>query len=202
MRRSAAASHPGSGRSSDVTGRLTIVALAVALVVGACSSGPSLTEYAAELESIVTEHNAGMDENDRYIDAEAPSLERVRTYATRRIELRNSFLAGLEALEPPRAAADLHSAAVDVISSLVDAEQVIFEQAMTTDDLNAIDNLWASPAGQAAREVDRQTIAICQAAEAALNSTEERQALVGMPWVPTELQEVVNVAFGCTASER
>lgn len=185
-----------------MTGRLTIVALAVALVVGACSSGPSLTEYAEELESIVTEHNAGMDENDRYIDAEAPSLERVRTYATRRMELRNSFLAGLDALEPPREAADLHSAAVDVIRSLVDAEQVIFEQAMITDDLNAVDNLWASPAGQAAREVDRQTIAICQAAEAALNSTEERQALVGMPWVPTELQEVVNVAFGCTAADR
>jgi hypothetical protein len=171
-------------------------------LAGACSSGPSLTDYAEELESIVAEHNAGMDANDRFIDAEAVTIERVRTYATKRMDLRSTFLAGLEGLNPPNEAEDLHSAAVEVIRNLVDSEQVLFEQAMTTEDLNAIDNLWASPAGQAAREVDQQTIAICQAAEAAINSTEERQALVGMPWVPTELQEVVTVAFGCTASER
>ncbi|NNC91997.1 MAG: hypothetical protein HKN80_05860 [Acidimicrobiia bacterium] len=174
----------------------------MALLAGACSSGPSLTEYAEELEVIVSEHNGGMDENDRYIDAEAPTLERVRTYATRRLELRNTFVTRFEGLEPPREAEDLHSAAVEVIRSLVDAEQALFEQATTTEDLNAIDNLWASPAGQTAREADRQTIAICQAAEAAINSTEERQALVGMPWVPTELQEVVTVAFGCTEADR
>jgi hypothetical protein len=172
----------------------------MALVAGACSSGPSLTEYAAELEGVVSEHNAGMDANDRYIDAETATVARIRTYATRRMELRTTFLAGFEGLEPPREAEDLHLAGLGAIRSLVEAEQVLFELAAATEDLNALENLWESPAGQAAREADRQTIAICQAAEAAINSTEERQALVGMPWVPTELQEVVTVAFGCTAS--
>jgi len=172
------------------------------LLVGACSNGPSLTDYAEELEGIVADHNSGMDENDRYVDAETATIDRIRTYATTRMELRTGFLSSFEGLEPPGEAEDIHAAGLEVIRNLVAAEQVLFEQAMATEDLSAIDNLWESPAGQAAREVDRQIIEICQAAEAAINSTEERQALVGMPWVPTELQEVVTVAFGCTASER
>ncbi|NNL13318.1 MAG: hypothetical protein HKO82_06480, partial [Acidimicrobiia bacterium] len=108
----------------------------------------------------------------------------------------------LEAIEPPDEAADLHAAAVDAITALVAAEQELFDVANTSDDLETLENLWTSPAGEAARAADAKAIEICQAAEAAINSTEERQALVGMPWVPSELQEVVTVAFGCTAAER
>jgi hypothetical protein len=51
-------------------------------------------------------------------------------------------------------------------------------------------------------QADAKAIESCQAPEAAINSTEERQALVGMPRVPSKLQEVVTVAFGCTVTER
>lgn len=182
--------------------RLTLLVLAVGLLAGACSSGPSLTEYAEEIESIVAEHNAGMDANDRDLESEAETLERIQTYAGTRMDLRNSFLAALESLEPPGEAEDLHNAALGTIHSVVESEQVLFEQAISATDITNVGDIWASPQGQAARAADAQVIAICQAAEAAINSTEDRQALVGMPWVPSELQEVVNVAFGCTAAER
>jgi hypothetical protein len=161
-----------------------------------------LTDYAEEIEGIVTEHNTGMDANDVYLDSETQTLERIKTYATRRMELRESFLAALEALEPPGEAQDLHNAALGTIRSVVESERVLFEQATGATDIAGVGDIWASPEGQAARAADAQAIAICQAAEAAINSTEERQALVGMPWVPTELQEVVTVAFGCTAADR
>ncbi len=82
------------------------------------------------------------------------------------------------------------------------AEQAVFEQASVITDLGEIGRLWETPAGQAARIADVQAIAIYQAAEAAINSTQDRQQFLGMPWVPTELQEVVSVAFGCTAEDR
>jgi hypothetical protein len=181
--------------------RLTLLAAGLFLL-GACSSGPSLTEYAEDIEAVVTAHNTDMDANDVYLDGETQTLERIKTYATRRMELRESFLEGLEALDPPDEAEDLHNAAVETIRSLVESERVLFEQATGATDIAAVGDIWASPEGQAARAADAQAIAICQAAEAAINSTEERQALVGMPWVPTELQEVVTVAFGCTAADR
>lgn len=192
----------GSGHWSEVRGRLTIPVLALALLANACDRGPSLTEYAAELESVVAEHNTGMDANDAYVQSETETLERIQTYANRRMELRESFLAAMEALEPPREAHDLHNAALETIRTLVESERVLFARAAAATDVADVGGIWASPEGQAARAADAQTIAICQAAEAAINSTEERQALVGMPWVPTELQEVVTVAFGCTAADR
>ena len=82
------------------------------------------------------------------------------------------------------------------------AEQVVFEQASVITDLEEIGRLWETPAGQAARIADEQAVAICQAAEAAISSTQDRRQFVGMPWVPTELQAVVSVAFGCAAEAR
>lgn len=182
-------------------GRLTLLGAGL-LLLGACSSGPSLTEYAAEVEAIVATHNADMDDNDAYLASEPETLERIQTYAQRRMEFRTTFLAAMEGLEPPREAQDLQDAALATLRSLVESEQVLFERATAATDVADVGDIWASPEGQAARAADAQAIAICQAAEAAINSTEERQALVGMPWVPTELQEVVTVAFGCTAAER
>jgi hypothetical protein len=174
----------------------------LALLAGACSRGPSLTAYAAELETLVASHNAGMDANDRSLDSQPSTIENIRAYATARMSLRNGFLAELESLEPPGEAAALHTAALDTIRTLVAAEQELFDVAATSEDLVVLQSLWTSPAGQTAREADAKAIEICQAAEAAINSTEERQVLVGMPWVPSELQEVVTVAFRCTAAER
>lgn len=185
-----------------MTMRPRLLLLGLVLVAAACSSGLSLTEYATELEATVASHNDGMGENDIWFDSEAQTIERVHTYAATRMELRTSFLSDLEDAKPPREAEELHTAALATIRSLVDAETVLFDNAMSAGDLSELGDLWATPAGQAARAADAQVIAICQAAQAAINSTEERQALVGVPWVPTELQEVVNVAFGCTAQDR
>ena len=172
------------------------------LLGAACNSGTTLSEYAAEVEAIVETHNMGMDENDLWLDSEEQTIERVHTYATRRLELRTSFLSALEDAKPSREAEELHTAALATIQSLVEAETVLFDNAVSAASLDELGDLWATPAGQVARDADARVVAICRAAEAAINSTEERQALVGMPWVPTELQEVVNVAFGCLAADR
>lgn len=82
------------------------------------------------------------------------------------------------------------------------AEQEVADLAHASDDLQTVSALWDSPTGEAARAADQKAIELCQAAQQALNSTEERQRLAGVPWVPSELQEVVTVAFGCLAEDR
>ena len=70
------------------------------------------------------------------------------------------------------------------------------------DDLATLRQIWSTPSGQAARLADEKAVEICRAAQAAMDSTADRSAFVDMPWVPPELQEIVNVTFGCTPEER
>jgi hypothetical protein len=65
-----------------------------------------------------------------------------------------------------------------------------------------IDAIWETPEGVAARAADDQAIALCRAAEAEINSTEERSAFEDVPWIPPEMKEIVRVAFGCDAESR
>ncbi len=182
--------------------RRILVMLVVPLAAASCSSGLSLTEYATEAETLATTMNSRLDEIDVIFDRGATSVAEVRTYADDRMAARRAFLAGLEGLDPPKDAEDLHTATLDILRNLVDAEQELADLAYATDDLASLEGLWDTPTGQKAREVDAQVVALCQAAEASLNSTRERQAFVGQPWVPSELQEIVEVSFGCTAADR
>ncbi|MDH3607053.1 MAG: hypothetical protein OER12_08650 [Acidimicrobiia bacterium] len=182
--------------------RSAVLVMGIGLLAAACSSGPSLTDYAADLEQLVSTMNGRLDTIDVIFDEEAPSLDSIRGYADDRMAARNQFLTGFEALDPPSEARDIHEAGLDVLRALVQAEQEVADLAFASDDIATVSALWESPTGQAARAADQRAIELCQAAEQALNSTEERQQLAGVPWVPTELQQIVTVAFGCLAEDR
>lgn len=179
-----------------------LLVIGVGLLAAGCSSGPSLTEYAEDLEQLVSTMNSRLDSIDVIFDEQAPSLEATRSYADDRMAARNQFLTGFEALEPPSDAREIHEAGLGVMQSLVAAEQEVADLAFASDDIATVSALWDSPTGQAARAADQRAVELCQAAEQALNSTEERQRLAGLPWVPSELQEIVTVAFGCLSEDR
>ena len=94
-----------------------------------------------------------------------------------RIDALDSAMSDIEAIEPP-------------------------DQWDEIDDLATLRQIWSTPSGQAARLADEKAVEICRAAQAAMDSTADRSAFVDMPWVPPELQEIVNVTFGCTPEER
>ena len=176
--------------------------LGVVLVAAACGGGMSLTDYGTDAERLATTMNSRLDAIDVIFERDQPTVAEIRRYADDRMDARRAFLAGFEELDPPGEAEDLHEAALRVIRTLVDAEQELANLAYSTDDISTLAGLWDSPTGQAARAVDAQVVALCQAAQDSLNSTQERQAFVGQPWVPSELQEVVQVSFGCTQEDR
>ena len=179
----------------------TLAALLVSLsALSACGGDSSLTEYATALESAVGEMNGRLDE----LDAELPEnadLEQIRRYANERVAARYAFVGLLGELEPPREVSDLHDAAGDVMGRLADAESALADYVNSLDSATGVDDLWATPLGVAARTADQESIELCLAAQEKLD-TRERSELADVPWIPPELKEVVEVAFGCIADER
>lgn len=180
--------------------RLAASVLMLALALSACGGESSLTEYAAELESAVAHMNGRLDELDAAL-GETADLEQIRQYANERVAARYAFVVVLENLEPPSEVAELHDAAQDVMGRLADAESALADYVNEADDAVAVGDLWATPLGVAARTADQESIELCLAAEERLD-TQERSELAGVPWIPSELKEVVVVAFGCIADER
>lgn len=180
--------------------RLIAAILVSVLTLVACGSGPSLTVYAAELESAVTAMNGELDRLDAEL-ADSSDLERVKRYAGERVTARYEFVRVLENLVAPDNVSDLHDSALGIMRRLADAEAALAVYVDELDSLAVTDDVWSTPLGIAARAVDADAVELCLAAEAQLD-TSERSELAGVPWIPPELKEVVVVAFGCIGDER
>ena len=180
--------------------RLTIAVLLSGLTLSACGGEMSLTDYAAELESAVTEMNGQLDRLDVEFSG-TDDLAQVKRHAAERVQARYTFVRVLENLEPPADVSDLHDVALGIMGRVADAESALADYVMELDSLAAVGDLWATPLGIAARSVDAEAIELCLAAQDELDTT-ERSDLSNTPWIPPELKEVVVVAFGCIAAER
>jgi hypothetical protein len=181
------------------------VVVTVALVVitlSGCGTGePTMSEYAEQVETLVGAMNARLDALDPLVEG-SPTLDDVRTYAAERVALRSEFLQGFRALEPPERLREFHRSAVGVMERLTAAEPELADEVMTLDDPLAALHLWESEAGSAARAADESAIALCKAAQAEFDATEENAIAEGVPWIPAEMKEVVRVALYCERSER
>jgi hypothetical protein len=182
--------------------RAATVTFVCIVLVSACSSEPSLTEYAEEVEHLVLTMNAQLDAVDAELAASSQDLQALRSHADQRVALRNEFLTALGALTPPRRVEELHNVAYDVVARLTEAESELAAELARTEDLGAARNIRETAAGQAARAADADAVAICKAAEAEFNATEEQALAEGVPWVPAEMKEVVRVAFLCERADR
>lgn len=180
--------------------RLIAAVLVLAMMLAACGGGPSLTEYAEELESAVTAMNGELDRLDAEL-ADTADLEQVKRYANERVAARYKFVRILENLDAPSNVSDLHDAALGIMRRLADAEAALAVYVDELDTLAVTDDVWATPLGVAARAVDADAVELCLAAEEHLD-TSERSELADVPWIPPELKEVVVVAFGCIGDER
>lgn len=172
-----------------------------ALLFGACSSGPTLGEYAEQVESLVVGMNGRIDAADAALAADE-TLDQARASATERVSARRDFIDELGDLDPPEGAAELHETTLDIMSRLTEAETAVAQLVIDADSLAELGDVWATPEGQAARAIDAETVALCLAAQEALDATAQRRDLSGVPWIPAEMTEVVQVTFGCLAEER
>ena len=175
--------------------------VSLVVLMTACSSAPSVTEYAEDLEALVTTMNSRLDEIDAEL-AESPNLEEIKSYATERMAARSVFLVGLRELQPPEDVADVHVTAIGIMDRLTASEAVLADRVLGWQSARDIEAIWETPEGIAARAADAHAVELCVAAQADFNQTAERAELEGVPWIPSDMKEVILVAFGCESENR
>ncbi|MCP4963161.1 MAG: hypothetical protein GY925_28320 [Actinomycetia bacterium] len=177
--------------------RLSILA-GLVFVFGACGQESlSLQEYGAEAETLVVVVTARIDRLDSELDAYSSTREGAQTYWSRRLDARVEFLEGLQSLDPPDDAVELHRIVVDLFVRLNAAEQALAARVATLDSGVPPEQWWETPEGQAARAVDEEVTSVCHVAQAEFDKTESGAVFADTPWIPSEMKEVVRVAFGC-----
>ena len=188
----------GWGRGG-ILARTSTVALSLALVLVACGGGTlSLSEYGEQGEQLVIDVSQRVDALDAELGSEDQTLDSVRAYWDQRVEARRDFSEGLEALEPPEEATELHAVVVDMFNRLTVAEESLAARVTSLETVSGPAEWWATPEGQAARAVDDEVTQICVVAQGAFDETVGREAVAEVPWMPPEMKEVVRVAFGCS----
>ena len=170
----------------------------VLVVMAGCGGGSlTVTEYAQQAEELVGEMVVDFATLDAAWEAEEPSVEGAARYWDGRLAVRREFLDGVRALDPPGAVIDQHMAALDVFSRITAADEALAVRAAgfetVTDHWQWVD----TPEGEAADALLAEVFAFCRASQAAYDSTEDREGLQDVPWVPSDVTEVVSVAFGC-----
>lgn len=176
------------------------IAAVTCLVVAAVSCGGgelTLGEYAEEVEGLTTHMYRTLD--DLTITGEDGSevpVEDAQAVFNGVAVAFGELLDGLQAIEPPGEIAELHTLSLDIMTRLTAAQEAFARRAEDFEGAEW-DLLYTTPEAMAVAEVQAEMIAFCQARQAEFDATADREIFAESPWVPSELQEVVTVLFGC-----
>jgi hypothetical protein len=182
------------------------IGLCLVLVLGACGGAESpLTDYVERINAIVEEARlqyealvespeggvlvadpgelAGFTPQDLQI-----ALEKVRIIET-----------GVEeataAIDPPPQIAELHHVFFDFDGQFIASQEALAVRAGSALDWMELSETPEMAAYRTALAKDKQE---CIAAQAEVNAiAEQRESFTDTPWIPAELKEVFEVAFGC-----
>lgn len=181
--------------------RRALLVIVIAWLASSCGDGTSLADYAEELETLVATQNARLDQLDVDLD-NTLTLDQVKYYARERIRARNELLVALEEIEPPDSVVDLHAEALDILGRLTDAETAMAVMVEGLESTEGIGGIWETPEGVAARQADARAILVCEAAQETFDRTAAGAEFEDVPWIPTEMKQVIRVAFGCRTEDR
>jgi len=171
---------------------------AVALAVSSCGSGAlSITEYAEETAALIHRVDARVDEAAVRLLGDPPTVEGMQEFLEIRVEGFDELLGELEALAPPERAAELHEWVVRLIGDQLDAESALSEAAGAVGSLEDLDAVLRGPEAGEVQRLEQESIALCHAAQQAMDDTQTGEAFEDIPWMPRDVAEVVSVSFGC-----
>ena len=181
----------------------TMVAVVGGLLLASCGGGGlSLAEYSTEGMAL----GAVMEERLYVLDAEWDSqtatVEDVRTYWDERIAAYETALEGFEALEPTVEAAEIHRTGMGLFTKLVAAESALATRVASFETLTTPEQWWDTAEWAAVGVVEEEIYSICLVFQAMYDGTVERIALSDVPWIPSEMKEIVQVDIGCETVRR
>lgn len=168
------------------------------LVLGACGADSlTLSEYSSEIAELINGVDGRLDAHADELFSSPASVEATRAYLEDRVAGYNELVDGVDTLNPPEEAADLHAALGEILGRLLIAEEARAAFAATVDSIDDLDQVWEGAEAQVVREAEQEAILLCYAAQDRIDETEEREDLADVPWIPSEMKEVVRVAFDC-----
>ena len=177
--------------------RLLLVGLML-MSVAACGGGAmTLTEYAEGAEDLVAEMEAAFMTIDTVWESQEPNAAGAEEYWDRRLEIRQAFLDGVEELRPPLEIADMHDDAVDIFSRITAADEALADRVAAMEVITSHRGWLDTPEGAATQSILAEVWEFCRASQADFDATEERIQYRDAAWLPSEMKEVVRVAFGC-----
>lgn len=183
---------------SSIRLRISLIPVCLAVTLTACGgTGLTLQEYAGQAEILITQVRTRIATLDAEWVAGSPTPEGVRDYWEQRLAARDGFLAGLQALDPPDEAAELHENVVGLFTKLNATEAALAAHISSFDALNDHWQGWDSAEGRAARAADEELISICRIVQQDLDDTKAREVFTDMPWLPSDMKEIVEVVLGC-----
>lgn len=178
--------------------RLIIAGALLATTAAACGGDTlTVTEYAAEIEDLVAEMGARFNSIDAEWTSQPPTAEGAEDYWEQRLAIRFEFLEGVEDLDPPEEVAGMHEESIDIFDRITAADEALATRAATFETMTDHWQWVDTPEGQAADAILGEVYAFCRASQAEFDATEEREVLEGNSWIPSEMTQVVSVAFGC-----
>ncbi|MBT8203457.1 MAG: hypothetical protein HKN74_07420 [Acidimicrobiia bacterium] len=183
-------------------GAAAVVFGLAALTLTGCS-GETLTvsEYATRTESLVATMVDDFAALDGRWESQPPTLVGALDYWEDRLAIRAAFLSGVESLDPPVDIAPMHDRAVDIFARITRADQAIADRVQTWTKLHGHWDWVDTPEGRASDAILEEVYAFCRASQADFDATADRSALQDVPWIPSEMTEVVSVAYGCPPGE-
>lgn len=176
----------------------TMVAVVGGLLLASCGGGDlSLAEYNSEGMALATAMEERIYALDAEWDSQTATAEDVRTYWDQRIEAYETALGSFEALEPAGEAAELHRTGMELFTKLVAAESALATRVVSFETVTTPEQWWDTAEGEAVGVVEEEIYSFCLVFQAMYDATVERIALSDVPWIPSEMKEIVQVDIGC-----
>jgi len=175
-----------------------MVAVVGGLLLASCGGGDlSLAEYNSEGMALATAMEERIYALDAEWDSQTATAEDVRTYWDQRIEAYETALGSFEALEPAGEAAELHRTGMELFTKLVAAESALATRVVSFETVTTPEQWWDTAEGEAVGVVEEEIYSFCLVFQAMYDATVERIALSDVPWIPSEMKEIVQVDIGC-----
>ena len=175
--------------------------LVFALLIGACGSeGISLTEYVEQVNvvaEVASQKGAELLADAAQTTDATP--QQVQAGLERGLrEIRIPLQEAIDDISPPDQLADLHDVMWDWHANFITIERALAARVGTTDDTGAgWEALSDSPEMASFRSAVAEGKQLCDGFQAELDDIAALGVFADTPWMPGELQNVVEAALGC-----
>jgi hypothetical protein len=171
----------------------------LAVLVFACGGDRalSLSEYAAQggaMTAVMEERIAALDAG---LGTQPVSGNVARDYWDARRQSRVELLEELRTLDPPDAITEMHREGLDLFDRLITAEEALAARVAAFAEPSGPEQWWSTEEADAVAAADEEILTLCRAFQARYDATIDRTGLADMPWIPTEMKEIVQIDVGC-----